>query len=1033
VIVVPALFCFAVPAHAVDPHRMISQYTRDHWEEKEGFPGGSVSAIVQSKDGYLWIGSEKGLVRFDGLNFRLFQQAVPELFTIGAVQALTVDARSNLWILLQGTKVLRFHDGKFELGRDQAEVGITAMGRRNDGAVLLWSLALGILTYNGQKFEILPSQASGQPTAAAVAAAQGDTDLFARLSWGTGTASHRVAEPGSAVTSMVETSDGRLWLGTADKGLFYVSAGRIFPVGNGAAAGKITCLLPMENGKLWVGTDKGMLEWNGAALGQERVPPALHHAPILAMIRDRDSNIWLGTAEGLVRVNGDGVSFDGGDHGTAPVTALFEDREGDLWVGRSDELERLRDSAFVTYSTGGAHAESTGPIYVDQDEMVWFAPFEGGLRWLRSGKSGSITNDRLSQDVVYSIAGGKNELWIGRQQDGLTHVLYGAGPIKTRTYTQADGLGQNSVYSVYEGRDGTVWAGTLSGGVTEFKDGHFTNYTTANGLVSNTVSAIAEGSDGTMWFGTTNGLSALSKNGWRNYSTKDGLPSESVNCLLPDSTGALWIGTMNGLAVLNAGQLHAPHRMPDSLREPIFGIAEDKNGWLWVATANHVLQVRRASLAEDALGDADVREYGLADGLRGTEGVKRFESVVEDSRGEIWFSTSRGLSVVNPARATINPVPALVHIDAVLADGNALSLREPLRITGGEPRITFRFTGLSLSDPERVRYRYKLDGVDRAWSEPTASREAGYVNLAPGSYRFRVVASNSDGLWNGSEAALGFQMEPTLWQTWWFRLALIFGVGVTVLVAYRVRMHRLTRMLNVRFEERLAERTRIAQDLHDNLLQGFFSAAMQLDVANDRLPPDSPAKPILERVMRLMNEVGQQGRAAIRSLRASDRGSGDLEQAFSRIREEVGGSDQVDFRVVVEGQPQPLHAGIWDDVYRIGREAVINAFRHSGASKIEVEVEYTGRDLAVLVRDNGRGIDAQVAQTGREGHWGLSGMRERAEKIGAKLEVMSRAGAGTEVELSVPGSVAFEGLPEDGLADWLNRLLRRKNGSKSAA
>src|SRR6516165_4730307 len=221
------------------------------------------------------------------------------------------------------------------------------------------------------------------------------------------------------------------------------------------------------------------MQWNGTAFSPEGVPSSLRHARGLAMIRDRDSNIWVGTAEALVRVNRHGVSFDGGRKTTGPVTALYEDREGNLWVGSPRGIERLRDSAFVTYSVAGLQSESSGPVYVDQEGRAWFASFEGGLHWLKGEKSGSVTNDRLSQDVVYSIAGSKSELWIGRQQGGLTHLHYGDDSIITNTYTQAGGLAQNSVCAVHQSRDGTVWAGTLSGGVSEYTNGRFTTYTTA--------------------------------------------------------------------------------------------------------------------------------------------------------------------------------------------------------------------------------------------------------------------------------------------------------------------------------------------------------------------------------------------------------------------------------------------------------------------------------------------------------------------------------------------------------------------------
>ncbi len=1024
-----ALVCFVFPAHALDPNRAISQYIRERWGSDKGFPGGSVSAIAQTTDGYLWIGTDKGLIRFDGLNFRLFQQAIPSSLPIGPVKGLMADAEGNLWILLQSTRILFYHDGKFDPGREEAEFGITSVLKRRDGAVLLSSVALGTLTYRAGKFDNLVSPAEPENSTTAAAKETGD-ELSSRLSWATGVATHRFAAPYSPVVSMAESADGKVWLGTRDKGLFYLSDGRVSAARTGAANTGITCLLPLENGDLWIGTEKGVVGWDAARLNQTAVPALVGHAQTRAMIRDRDSNVWVGTARGLLRVNGDGVSVDGGPGTSEPVTALFEDREGNLWIGGPSGIERLRDSAFVTYSLAGPQPESGGPVYVDAEGRAWFAPFEGGLQWLKGEKSGSVTNDRLSQDVVYSIAGAKNELWIGRQRAGLTHLVFrtgaGAGAITTKTYTQADGLAQDSVYAVHENRDGTVWAGTLSGGVSELRNGHFTNYTNANGPASNTVSSIAGGADGTMWFGTPKGLSAMSNGAWRTFTVRDGLPSDEVNCLSQDSTGVLWIGTADGLAFLSAGHIYVSHRGPEALREPIFGIAEDRSGWLWIATANHVLEVKSSSFMGDVVSNADVREYGLADGLPGTEGVKRHQSVIEDSLGHVWISTNRGLSVVNPARAAVNSAPALVHIEAVLADGTPFDLRGPIQVSARQKRTTFRFAALSLANSERVRYRYRLDGLDQGWSEAVAIPEASYANLGAGSYRFRVTACNSDGLWNGSEATVGFEVEPILWQTWWFRLAFVFCIGLAILAVYRLRLHQLTRLLNVRFEERLAERTRIAQDLHDTLLQGVLSASMQLHVAVDQLPQDSSARKTMNRVLQLMEQVVEEGRNTLRGLRSSTELVHDLETSFSRIPQELGNQQGIDFRVVVEGASMPLRAVIRDDVYSIGREALVNAFRHSKASSIDVHLEYAPKHLRILVCDDGCGIDPKVVESGREGHWGLSGMRERAERIGAKLKVLSRVGGGTEVELRVPGEIAFGSHSSSSASRWFTGRYQRR-------
>jgi signal transduction histidine kinase/ligand-binding sensor domain-containing protein len=1003
-----AVVCCASLAHALDPGRILSQYMRELWGSEKGFTGDSVIALAQTSDGYLWIGTDKGLIRFDGLTFRAFSQATPTTLPIGPVQALTSDAQGNLWILLQSTKILRYRDGKFELGREVAEFGITSLLKRRDGSVLFASLAYGPLIYHAGKFESISSHAEEANHAPGETEVPTD-ELSSRLSWATGVVPHRFAEPNSAVISMAESSDGKVWLGTRDKGLFYMSDGRVVAVPTGLAGASINCLLAYENHELWIGTDKGVLRWDGAKVTSVTVPLALRHIDVLSMIRDRDSNIWLGTPHGLIRVNADGVTLDANNSRTPrSVTALFEDREGNLWAGSPAGIERLRDSAFVTYSVAGLQSESSGPVYVDQSGRVWFAPFEGGLHWLRSEQSGSVTSDHLSEDVVYSVAGGRDELWIGRQQGGLTRLRYVGGSLTTKTYTEADGLAQNSVYTVYQSRDGTVWAGTLSGGTSEFRNGHFTTYTTTAGMTSDTVTSIAESSGGTMWFATPNGLNSLSGGHWRGLGVREGLPSQTVNCLLL------------------SGQVQVPTAVPASLHEQILGIAEDKLGWLWISTSNHVLRVKRDKLLSNSVSEADVREYGLEDGLRGTEGVKRQQSVFADTRGKIWFSMNRGISVVDPSRAMLGSAPAMLHIEEVSSDGNLVGLNGPVQLAGGHRRMTFAYSALSLSVPERIRYKYKLEGVDEGWSGPVAERQVTYNNLGSGGYRFRVLASNSDGLWNSAESDVSFKIEPAYWQTWWFRLSGLLAIVLAVLLFVRLRMSALAAQMNMRFEERLAERTRIAQELHDTLLQGFMSASMQLHVADDRLPADSPAKPLLGRVLQLMGRVIDEGRNTVRGLRSSDIVRQNLEEEFSRIQKDLAISTQCEFRVIVEGAPRQMRPVIHDEVYYIGREALANAFRHSGATEVVVEIEYTTSHLRILVRDNGCGVDPQILNSGREGHWGLSGMRERAERIGGKLKVLSMASAGTEIHLSIPSRLAFE--PEFTSREnlWFSRLYSRK-------
>ncbi|HJX90517.1 MAG TPA: sensor histidine kinase, partial [Pyrinomonadaceae bacterium] len=282
------------------------------------------------------------------------------------------------------------------------------------------------------------------------------------------------------------------------------------------------------------------------------------------------------------------------------------------------------------------------------------------------------------------------------------------------------------------------------------------------------------------------------------------------------------------------------------------------------------------------------------------------------------------------------------------------------------------------------------------------------------------------GLWNGEESTVQFEIEPLFWQTWWFRLSSVMAIGLAILFFYRLRLHQLTQQMNVRFEERLAERTRIAQDLHDTLLQGFLSASMQLHVAAKKLPAESPAKPLVARVLELMDQVIDEGRTTLKGLRSTSGDSYDLAQSFSGIKGELSSEIRTDYRVTVEGSSRPLHPFIRDEIYHIGREALLNAFRHSQANTVEVELEYRLKQFRILVRDDGLGIDPQVLRSGREGHWGIPGMRERAEEIGASLKVWSRQGAGTEVELSIPGPIAYEVQSTPRLGSWFAKLYHRK-------
>ncbi len=956
-----ALLSPGPPAFALNPARLLDQYIRDRWTDERGFPGGAVYAFAQTPDGYLWIGGDEGLVRFDGLNFQLFNHVNTPALSESPVLDLAVDSQGSLWIRMQNRDVARYRRGEFDTA--SLPHGVTSMTQGAGGEVLLIR-ENAVIRCRGESVVSAPQPAG----------------------WRLG-------------ISIALTSDGTLWEGTRDAGLFGLKAGRNFVV-RGLPDTKIDHLLPGEGNTLWIGTDHGLAKWNGSSLALQSLPAALKSAQVLALARDRDSNLWLGTPHGLMRLAADGTFAADPAGRNDAVNSIFEDREGDLWVGRSQGIERYRDSAFLTYPAGG------GSLYIDHSGRAWEAPSQGGLFRLENSQWQAVSPNVFGDDVVYSIDGGPNEIWAGRQRGGLTRLRIQDGSI-TETLTAADGLAKGSIYAVRRSRNGTVWAGSLGGGVSRISNGDVTTYTTANGLASNTISAIEEGADGTIWVATPEGLSGFAQGRWHSVGNKEGLPPGRINCLVEDSAGILWIGTDMGLAFVRDGQAQTPRDVAGTVVDQILGIADDGRNGLWVATPKFVARLARSQLLGQRGDAGPIRIFGPTDGIPAPEGVRRDRSVVNDSAGRIWFSLRRGVSWVDPARVATGASAPVAHVESVSVDGTALDPAARVKVPAGQRRIRFEYLAISLSVPELVRYRYRLENFDHDWSEPAAARETVYANLGPGSYRFRVIAGNGQGAWSTTESFVDFEVAPALWQTTWFRALVVPGCCLLAFAFYRMRLRRLKRMLAIRFEERLAERTRIGQELQETLLQGLLATSMQFQMAVDSLPDDRPLRSRFERALAMLQQVVDEARNAVRGLHSPGSGAHELEAAFSRVREEIAAAKAVDFRIVVDGKSRPLNPLVRDEIYRIGREALINAFRHSGSPLIEMQIHYND-SLRVMVLDWGRGFNERDLQANAtERCAGLVEMRDRAEEMGARLRVRSKADGGTEVVLIVPGRIAF--------------------------
>jgi len=967
-------------------------HSQDVWDEEAGFTGGYVYSIAQTNDGYIWIGTSKGLVRFGGQTFVPVRPGGPNADSKKAVLGVMVDAGDQLWATDDNSRLYRYESG--HLSGPMPDNGnhryiLTYLNKSTTGWLLFVSETQGLIKYERGSRKVLLTP-----------------DMMPRLP-----------------TGVAQTADGAIWIGTQASGLFRLTqAGGVPGIQHVEAVtnSKINCLLPVGASTLLIGTDKGLLSLADGKL--KEVAPELGHADVLALAAGRDGKIWIGSDDRVFSADaaniekGNSVQSLGSLSVRQPVTALFEDRDGELWIGETGIVERYRASGFTSYlSTAGMPCSNCGAIYADHKDRVWLAPAEGGLFQLSQNTVERVGAAGIEKDTVYAIAGGADDdVWVGRKYGGVTRFHSDGNAQQTTTYTAEDGLAENSVYSIYRARDGALWFGTLAGGVSRFQGGKWRTFNMQDGLPSNTISAITGNRDGDIFAGTRNGLAEFTNDHWRIFQAQDGLPPGSITSLFLDSSGALWIGTTKGIASLQAGSVHVPLGAPNALYEAILGIAESGE-WLWITTGEHVLRVKRTSLLSDSFREGDYREFGLPEGLPSTEGVRRSRTVVVDDRGRTWFSLDKGMAALEPTAFSTPAFPVQVRFDGFLVDGKSVPTDGRVEVPAGGHRITFRYAGISPTNPDDVRYRYRLDAVDSEWSEPTALREIDYTNVPPGKFQFHVMARNADGVWSGDETSMAFEVRPAYWETAWFRVGGVLALFAMVFALFRIRMRELNRQFEVALDARVDERTRIARELHDTLLQSLHGLMFQFQAARNMLP-----KRVDEAIETLDSAIGAteqaiaEGRGAIHDLRDDSVRDRDLGEALKAAAQELAASRHPgfaapEFEMVLEGERKELLPALQDEVYRIAREILRNAFMHAEATRIEVEVRYDAHALRLRIRDNGKGIDPKILRDGgTSGHWGLRGVRERAEQIGAQLDFWSEVAAGTEVQLNVPAALAYE-------------------------
>jgi signal transduction histidine kinase/ligand-binding sensor domain-containing protein len=1006
-IIIAMLLGWSPRAHALDPSLDISQYAHTSWRVRDGVFAGSINAITQTPDGYLWLGTEFGLVRFDGV------RPVPWQPTAGdALPAVPI------------VKLLTTHDGTLWIGGDPG----------------LASLKAGKLT----RYPELADQ---------------------------------------RVSSLLEDRDGAVWVGSSG-----TPNGRLCVIQNsaarcsgedGAVGEGVAGLYEDRRGNLWVGVPNGMWRWRPGPpqfhaipehpsgvrpLGEDpdgvilitwhrritrlvngRVDPSSAKPGLpddwtWRFLDDRDGGRWFAMqSRGLARLRrgrtelfaeSDGLSGD-------TVRDIYEDREGNIWVATFGGLDRFRDLAVSTLTQKqGLPTPLIWSLLAARDGSVWMGSGLGLTRWRngqleRFGHRGGLLNGEGPGSLFEDRRG---RIWVSTNRE--------VGYLDGDRFMPVRAVPGGYVFSIVEDSHGDLWIMNQQRGVLRLRGDTVQEFSWAMlGRTDHVTSAIADPANG-IWLGFEQGGVALFSAGSfaAAYSEKDGLGAGEVLHFRFDASGALWAATKGGLTRIRGGRLATLSSSNGLPCDAVHWSTEDDAGVLWVYTACGLVRIERAELdAWTAAVEKDphtkrrigVTMFDSSDGVRSNVNVHSYRPrLARTADGRLWFLPVDGVSTLDPRRLGRNELPPPVYVERVIADRARYDAVQGLRLPPLIRDLQIDYTALSLVAPEKNRFRVMLEGRDTDWNDVGTRREAFYTDLAPGSYRFRVRGSNNSGVWNEADAALEFSIAPAYYQTRWFRALVVGAALVMIWAGYVARVRHVGREYQRRLDERVNERIRIARELHDTLLQSFHGLLLRFQTASYLLPErPAEAKAQLDGAIVNAAKAITEGRDAVQGLRASTTERNDLALAIRTLGDELAtipsAPEPPSFDVAVEGEPRDLHPIIRDEVYKIAAEALRNAFRHAHAGRVEVEIRYHDKQFRLRVRDDGVGIGpAVLRRQGMDGHYGLRGMPERAALIGGKLTVWSEAGAGTEVELSLPARIVYA--KSTGGSRWSGLLRRRR-------
>lgn len=966
----------------------ISQMDHKSWTPREGAPA-NIEDIVQGTDGFLWLTTDDGLYRFDGVAFGRYVPPAGSALLSENFTSINATRDGSLWLSYLTNGLARIKDGHITnyTEREGLPNGqIISVVEREDGSFWAGGVS-GLLKITDSRL-VTTGAAYGMPA--------------------------------GPVQRLAEDSDGNLWAAQQYQLMVLPrGASRFLLATSRFSHGQCGLSRSRDGGVWWWCSDSEPLlrfRVSGGKIQQTLVIP---HISAWAVRQAGDGAVWIGTeSSGLLRFypsvqQTEGIdpsqveTFDTRDRLTGDFAfRIVEDREGSIWVGTANGLDQFRPVPFRAVDVGQSapvvlpQGKSDSRFIVASDRV---ADLTTGLARFLSLRVPEWTRSLYRSEDGTLWIGGNGHLW-----------TYASSRFSPQSLPANLKGSQRPILAIIEDDSHRIWISVGQGnGLFRLDGEHWVSQGGYPEFPHGTALCAARDPSGALWFGYFDGrVVRLDKGRLQKFGQSEGLDAGAVK-VFALSGNDVWVGGETGVEVFRRNRFFPLRLEGGEHLRGVTGLAFAPDGALWINQSSGVLRVDKGEIAA-GLSDPDYaakfRSFDSHDGLRGIpHSLVGLGSARMAPDGRLYIATRTNLQWIDPLHLPHNDIPPQVWITGWKADDRyGQWSSSQLTLKPHVENLQIKYTATSLLVPERMRFRYMLEGYDKGWVDAGTRREAFYSKLPPGRYTFRVIASNDSGVWNNSGASVVFSVPPTFTQTIWFQVLCLAVIGCIAALLYRVRVHRVTALVRKRAYERLAERERIARDLHDTFFQGIQGLLLRFHTATSALPKDDPTRRILEDTLKQSDQVMLEGRELVLDLRANTAEQTDLPTVLADYGKQMQKDYGCEFRVLVNGNTRPLLPIACEELSKIGKEALGNAFRHSGARSIEAEVNYEPNQLRIRIRDDGAGIDPNVLQQGRrEGHWGLPGMRERAAKIGAQLDIWSRAGAGTEIELRLPGDLAF--------------------------